>query len=290
MDSGLLLIDKPKGFTSFDVAGKLRKHLGTKRVGHTGTLDPIATGVLPVLFGKACRLSDFAMVADKRYTAAIKLGITTDSYDITGTVISTHSVNIIPEEVKAVMRAFRGRQLQLPPMFSAVKINGQRLYDLARQGKSVERVPREIDIKEIEVISIDGDEIIIDVLCSKGTYIRSLAFDIGERLGCGGTITALRRTMTAGIDISECADLDSVCCEVNQYIIRADRLVSHLPSVNLDAEQAKLFLNGVRLDIARVDISAVKQGDYRVYGGDEFLGIAEARIAENELRGKVVFS
>ena len=178
--NGLILLDKPEGFTSFKAAAVLRRIYGTKRVGHTGTLDPMATGVLPILIGRATRLCSLVLESDKRYTATVRLGITTDSLDITGNVLSESEVNVSDEQLYDALKHFTGEYDQIPPMFSAIKKDGVRLYDLARQGKEVERTPRRIKIHEINLSERNGNEFKIDVLCSKGTYIRSLADDIGR--------------------------------------------------------------------------------------------------------------
>ena len=194
MYNGILIVDKPKDFTSHDVISKLRGILKMRHIGHAGTLDPMATGVLIVLLGKATRASDYLTAEEKVYEASFKLGITTDTQDITGTVIRENPADVSEEAVKECIKSFEGVQKQLPPMYSAVQVNGARLYDLARQGIEVERKAREIEIPSIEYLGRGEEgEYRIRVSCSKGTYIRTLCHDIGEKLGCGGTLTSLRR-------------------------------------------------------------------------------------------------
>ena len=198
MPDGIIIIDKPAGWTSMDVCAKLRGILREKRIGHAGTLDPMATGVLPVFVGHATKAVQFAENGRKEYRAVLKLGTVTDTQDTTGTVLETHPVTVGADEVRAALEHFTGELLQLPPMYSALKVNGQKLYDLARQGKTVERKPRAITVYELELLEQSApDEFALRVVCSKGTYIRTLCHDLGQALGCGGCMAALRRTMAA---------------------------------------------------------------------------------------------
>ena len=211
MPDGILIIDKPTGWTSMDVCAKLRGILREKRIGHAGTLDPMATGVLPVFVGRATKAVQFAENGRKEYRAVLKLGTVTDTQDTTGAVLEAHPVTVGADEVRAALEHFTGELLQLPPMYSALKVNGQKLYDLARQGKTVERKPRAITVYELELLEQSApDEFALRVVCSKGTYIRTLCHDLGQALGCGGCMAALRRTMAAGFRIEEAVTLEDV--------------------------------------------------------------------------------
>lgn len=290
--NGLVLLDKPEGFTSFKAAANLRRIYSTKRVGHTGTLDPLATGVLPILIGRATRLCSLVLEADKRYTATVRLGITTDTLDITGTVLTTKAVSVTDEALKNALNHFLGTYDQLPPMFSAIKKDGVRLYDLARKGVEVERNSRAVTIKEINLLSRDGDEFTIDVLCSKGTYIRSLADDIGTYLGCGATMTRLRRTATAGFNISDCITLEKLEKNPDAYLLSPEKAVEYLPKIELTKAQKTRFLNGAFISLDRVNFSGdtTELDLVRVKFEDEFLGLAEFRKDENAFKPKCIIT
>ena len=207
---GLILLNKPKGITSFSAVSKIKWLAQEKRVGHTGTLDPLATGVLPIFLGRATALSGILLDADKCYTATVKLGTTTDTCYITGTVLAEKEVNVTEEQLRETLEKFKGKISQVPPVYSALKKDGVRLYELARQGKEVEIEPREVEIKALKLVSFEGDTFKIDVECSKGTYIRSLCRDIGEALSCGATMTELIRTYTSGFSIEDTVSLDDL--------------------------------------------------------------------------------
>ena len=200
--NGILLIDKEPGWTSSDVVVKLKGILRERRIGHAGTLDPMATGLLTVFVGRATRAVQFAEHDAKRYLASLHLGVTTDTQDITGNILETKPVQIAEEELENVLRMFRGEIEQIPPMYSAVQVGGRRLYDIARKGGTVERAPRPVTIHELKLLGRDGEDWLLDVRCSKGTYIRTLCHDIGQRLGCGGCMSALRRTEAGGFSVS----------------------------------------------------------------------------------------
>ena len=275
---GIIVIDKPQDFTSFDVVAKMRGILRTRKIGHTGTLDPMATGVLPLLIGRATKACDILPDQRKRYTATFRLGITTDTQDITGNILTQSLVNVVPHEVEAAILSMRGNIMQLPPMYSAIKINGKRLYDLARKGIEVEREARPVVIEEISLLSHSGNDYTIDALCSKGTYIRTLCHDIGQALGCGAVMTSLRRTMAAGITLDRALTIEQVQMimdtgEINEHILSTEALFSCLPSVKLDSKRTRLFQNGVRITITDC------AGRYTVYGPEGFIGIAEADTA-----------
>ncbi len=275
--TGLILLDKPAGFTSFKAAAALRRIYGIKRVGHTGTLDPMATGVLPILIGRATKFCSLVLESDKRYTATVKLGITTDSLDITGTVLNRVTPNVSDEQLKNALLHFCGEYDQIPPMFSAIKKDGVRLYELARQGEEVERTPRRVKIHEINLLERNGDEFVIDVVCSKGTYIRSLADDLGKYLGCGACLTALRRTKTAQFVISQCATLEQIESDPEKFLLPAETAVNYLSEVKLSDGQARRFVNGGEISIERVKlINLPSDGEIlRVKHGDKLLGLAE---------------
>ena len=286
---GLLLINKPKDITSFGVVAKIKWLLHTKRVGHTGTLDPMATGVLPIFVGRSTVLCSHILDADKEYIATVKLGITTDTLDITGNVISQKECSVSREKLLEILNGFLGEQLQVPPMYSALKKDGVRLYDLAREGKEIEREPRKIKIFELELLSYSDDEFKIRVLCSKGTYIRSLADDIGKTLGTGAVLTALQRTKTAGFKIEECVELDSLTPEnINEFIKNPELAVLYYPEINVSLKQAERFSNGGELALERLYFSKeYSNGEiYRVKCKERFLGLGEVDSAKSALKIK----
>ena len=289
---GLLLIDKPQGITSFSAVSAVKRAAKEKRVGHTGTLDPMATGVLPILLGKATALSSIMLDADKRYIATIKLGVATDTCDITGTVLNTGNVSCNNEDVEKALLHFTGEMEQTPPMFSAIKKDGVRLYDLARKGESVEIPSRNITVFSLKLLSqLNSDnEFTVECHVSKGTYIRSLARDIGEYLGCGATLSALCRTKTAGFSISRCVDLDALTSDnISEYILPADTALQYMPRVNVTENQAVRFTNGGQLSFDRVKLEDLSDGTiYRVYCKDEFLGLGFTDCENRQLSIKCV--
>lgn len=258
--SGILCIDKPSGFTSFDVVAKMRGISHTRKIGHAGTLDPMATGVLPLFFGRATKAADMLPCQDKRYTAEFRLGITTDTQDITGTVISESEVTSDAAQVRRAAASFVGDIMQRPPMYSAVRVGGKRLYELARKGIEIERETRPVTIYSLDFLSCDErtHTYKIDVCCSKGTYIRTLAADIGELLGCGATLTSLRRTEAAGFALSDCVTLEAAASLAKSggfeaALLPVSEAFKSLPQARLTEKQTRMFLNGVRLDSARVE-------------------------------------
>lgn len=288
--NGLILLDKPKGFTSFKAVAALRRIYGVKRAGHTGTLDPMATGVLPIFLGRATRLCSLVLESDKRYTTTVRLGLVTDTLDITGEVLKQVTVSVSDQQLSEAIKHFTCEYDQVPPMFSAIKKDGVRLYDLARQGVDVERQPRRICIKEINLLWRKENEFCIDVLCSKGTYIRSLVDDIGRFLGCGAVLTDLRRTKTAQFEITECATLEQIEQEPQKYLLSAERAVDYLQRVEISENQAKRFLNGAALDINRVKLvePPLNSELFRVVNQNEFLGLAEYNDQAKELSVKFI--
>lgn len=294
---GILIIDKPEGFTSFDVVAKMRGMLRTRKVGHAGTLDPMATGVLPILVERGTKCCDILPCQDKRYTATLKLGVLTDTLDSTGTVLETRPVSVTKEQVEAVLKEFVGEIEQVPPMYSAIQINGQRLYDLARKGIEVERPARNITIYHCDLLGegAEENEYIIDVACSKGTYIRTLCGDIGEKLGCGATMTALRRTEAAGFALSESVTLEEASAlakedRLTEKILPVETVFRSLKAVKLSEKQTKMYRNGVRLDSTRVAGKPESGEDLRVYGHDgTFIGVGYVN-EEGELCSKQLFA
>lgn len=290
---GLILLDKPEGITSFSAVSAIKRRADEKRVGHTGTLDPMATGVLPILLGRATALSSLLLDADKRYTARVKLGITTDTDDITGNVISEKEVNITPDELEQALASFVGVIKQRPPMYSAIKRDGVRFYELARKGKEVEVPEREIEIFEIKLLKPLVDSIFeIEVHASKGTYIRSLARDIGEHLGCGATLTALRRTYASGFDIESCIRLDDIDDKgISKYLLNEELAVSHLREIKVTEKQAVRFCNGGQLGFERLKIKDICDNElFRIKLGEKFLGIGFADIEKSQIGIKCIIN
>ena len=270
--NGIVIVDKPQGWTSQDVTARLRRVFNTRRIGHGGTLDPMATGVLPVFVGRATRGVEFFEHAEKTYETVLRLGLTTDTEDITGTVLTEGEVNITYEQVDAVLARFRGEILQVPPMYSALKVNGQKLCDLARKGKEVERKPRPITIHELSLLETGENTLRLRVRCSKGTYIRTLCKDIGEALGCGGCMEALRRITAGEYTIQESVPLQTLLDtqEPEKYLRNVDTMFRNYPEVTLTANQEKRCRNGNSFTLSIAD------GTYRAYSKDgEFLMLAK---------------
>lgn len=287
--NGLILLNKPFGETSFFSASKLRKIYGTKRVGHTGTLDPMATGVLPVLIGRATRLSNYLINADKRYTAKIKFGISTDTLDITGSIISTAECNIKKEQLEEILPKFRGIINQVPPMYSAIKKDGVRLYELARKGIETERPERSVEIKSIEILrQTEKNEFLVDVLCSKGTYIRSLAEDLGKALGVGACLTALTRTETAGFKLEDCLSFEEISKNPEASLLPADKAIGQFSNVYVTENQKNRFLHGGELSLERLTVPYSEHDFYKVYYKDLFLGLAEKK--DDSLKVKCIIT
>lgn len=290
--TGIICINKPKDITSFGVVSKVRGITREKKAGHTGTLDPMATGVLPVLLGGATRFLNYLPESDKGYRATFILGKTTDTLDITGNVTGEYQVSVSRGDVEKALDDFRGEIEQLPPMYSAVSVDGKRLYQLARQGIEVERQPRKVEIKKLDLLSSDDNEYVIDVVCSKGTYIRSLIDDIGRKLGCGAVMTSLVRTMAMGFTLDDCVSLDKLQ-ELkdsgegfSSVLINIEKMFSTLESVTVSLPQAKRFSNGGGLSADRIR-KKLTEKTYRVYSPDkEFLGLGEYRENSGELAVK----
>ena len=291
---GLLLLNKPKGITSFSAVSSVKRNACQKRVGHTGTLDPMATGVLPVLLGRATALSSLLLDADKRYIAKIKLGVTTDTEDITGKVLTENKVNITPQQLEDALAHFTGKISQRPPMYSALKKDGVRLYDLARKGQVVQIPEREIEIFSIKLLSpLDTQNCFtVETHVSKGTYIRSLARDIGEYLGCGATLAELKRTYAAGFDIESCVDLEKINPQnIGEYVLNEETAVKHLREVYITPNQAVRFCNGGQLDFDRLHIENILENElFRVKCNGEFLGVGFADIPNKRMCIKCIIN
>lgn len=294
--TGIICLNKPQGITSFLAVAKARRLVGEKKAGHTGTLDPMATGVLPIMFGGATRFLELLPTSNKRYTAKFKLGITTDTLDITGTVKSECNVVSTKQDVLDSLNSFRGDIMQLPPMYSAVSKDGVRLYELARKGIEIEREKREITIYHLELISSDeqNNEYEIDVECSAGTYIRTLIADIGEMLGCGAVMTQLCRTSANGFSLEDCVTLEELeiivrDSKLGSVINNVDTTLSSYNELVVTQAQAKRFANGGALSTDRIG-KCKAQGLYRVYSPEkQFLGIGEIKDGSDELSVKRVF-
>ena len=270
--NGIVIVDKPQEWTSQDVTARLRRVFNTRRIGHGGTLDPMATGVLPVFVGRATRGVEFFEHAEKCYETVLKPGITTDTEDITGTVLTEQEAYITAEMVEAVLPRFRGEILQVPPMYSALKVNGQKLYELARKGKEVERKPRPITIHELEFLGMDTEGIRLRVRCSKGTYIRTLCKDIGDALGCGGCMAALRRVQAGEYTAAEAVPLEELLNaeDPQRYLRPVDSMFRNHPAVTLTPKQEQRCRNGNAFSLKLED------GTYRAYGENgEFLALSK---------------
>ena len=269
--NGIVIVDKPQEWTSQDVTARLRRVFNTRRIGHGGTLDPMATGVLPVFVGRATRGVEFFEHAEKTYETVLRLGITTDTEDIFGTVLTEQDAFVTGTMLEEVLETFRGEILQVPPMYSALKINGQKLVDLARKGKEVERQPRPVTIHELTLLGMEAEGIRLRVRCSKGTYIRTLCKDIGEALGCGGCMAALRRVSAGAYTIAEAVPLQELLetTEPEKYLRPVDSMFTQHPAVTLTEKQETRCRNGNSFSVKMED------GTYRAYGKDgEFLMLA----------------
>ena len=273
--NGILLVDKPEGWTSMDVCAKLRGVFHEKRIGHSGTLDPMATGLLVVFLGRATRAVEFAEADSKEYIARLRLGITTDTQDTSGNVLSEKEHNVTDEALLKAINKFIGPISQIPPMYSAIKIGGKKLYEIARKGDTVERKARDIVIHSLDFLGWEDGDAVLRVCCSKGTYIRTLCHDIGEELGCGGCMSYLRRTAAGEFNISEAKSLEEIIAigergEGESLMLPVDKLFGAYPVLKLNARQEKLFRNGVRFSING------EEKDYRVYSSTgDFIALAK---------------
>ena len=276
--NGILLIDKEAGWTSNDVVVKLKGILHERRIGHSGTLDPMATGLLVVFVGRATRAVSFAEQDRKRYLASLRLGITTDTQDTTGNILESRPVQSGEEEIRALLPRFRGQQKQIPPMYSAIRVKGRRLYDIARKGGEVERAPRDITIHELELLGREGEDYLLSVRCSKGTYIRTLCHDMGAALGCGGCMSALRRIEAGAFSVRDAITIGEAqrladAGKIAERLLPVDSLFAAYPACTASDGEERKIRCGSEYPIDLPD------GDYRVYdeaGSFLMLGRAEA--------------
>ncbi len=287
---GIFCLDKPAGMTSFACCAAMRRLLKEKKVGHAGTLDPMATGVLPILVGRAAKALELLPIQEKRYTAGVRFSLTSDTLDIWGQCSPTGAPFPSRAEVEEALPAFRGEILQIPPMMSALKRDGVRLYELARQGIEVERAPRPVNIKSLRVLAYDEPAglLTLDVACSKGTYIRTLCDDLGHMLGCGAVMASLQRTMAAGYSLDACVSLEeaqrlAAAGGLSDRLLPVESAFGALPAVRVSGAQARRFQNGGALDLDRVD--GLVAGRVRVYSPDGlFLGLGEPTDGELRVR------
>lgn len=293
---GVICVNKPRDFTSFDVIAKMRGILKMKRLGHAGTLDPMATGVLPVFAGRATKACDILPDHDKTYEAGFRFGITTDTQDVTGTVINERSAKVTAEQLEMALESFRGEIMQVPPMYSAVSVGGKRLYELARKGIEVEREARPITVYSLELKEFDGSVQCgtLKISCSKGTYIRTLINDIGEALGCGGIMTSLVRTSACGFTLEDCVTLEQLQAAADsadgftRFVKPIESVFADLPTVRLSSAQERMYRNGVKLDLKRIRTDGNGER-VSVYGESGFIGTALADIKNGVLRAEKTF-
>ena len=294
---GVLNIRKEKGFTSFDVVAKLRGILHMKKIGHTGTLDPEAEGVLPVVLGKATKLVDLLTDKQKTYEALMHLGLETDTQDMTGTVLCEKTVEVSEEEVEAVIRGFVGEYKQIPPMYSALKVDGKKLYELAREGKTVERKARTVHFYEIDIKEINLPYVRFSVTCSKGTYIRTLCHDIGQKLGCGACMEKLTRTKVSRFEIKDSLTLAQIEVlkkedRLSEILVPIDQMFANYPSIIVSGEAARLAYNGngIKDRDVRKDENILDEAYVRVYDDvEDFIGVYQYHEKEREYRIRKMF-
>lgn len=281
--NGILLVDKPADWTSNDVVIKLKGVLHERRIGHSGTLDPMATGLLVVFVGRATRAVEFAEAHDKRYIAGLRLGLVTDTQDISGTVLESRDADVSAAELRPALARFIGEQEQVPPMYSAIKVNGRRLYDIARSGGEVERKARKIKISRIDIVGRKNGDYLLDISCSKGTYIRALCNDIGAALGCGGCMSSLRRVAAGEFSVDSAHTLEEVIAaaeegEAESLLLPIDSLFKSLPTFEVDEPREKRIRNG-----SEIKTPYLSDGEYRVYSkSGEFLMLG--RVKDGKMR------
>lgn len=283
--SGILLVDKPQGFTSHDVVGKIRRLYNTKRVGHTGTLDPLATGLLVVFVGRAAKAAEYLCADNKRYIAGLKLGLTTDTEDITGKILSTSDAIPTESELARAVKAFTGDIIQVPPMYSALKVNGQKLVDLARRNITLEREGREIHIENISYERVSEREYTLDVSCSKGTYIRTLCADIGKTLSCGGVMSSLRRLEAGGFSLERAYTLEQLESMEQQerydLLMPTEMLFSDCAAVELPEFYERLCRNGAEIYQKKLGTHFENGEKVRICGKNGFFALGEVREYED---------
>ncbi len=281
--NGILLVDKPADWTSNDVVVKLKGVLHERRIGHSGTLDPMATGLLVVFVGRATRAVEFAEAHDKRYIAGLRLGLVTDTQDISGTVLESRDADVSAAGLRPALARFIGEQEQVPPMYSAIKVNGRRLYDIARSGGEVERKARKIKISRIDIVGRKNGDYLLDISCSKGTYIRALCNDIGAALGCGGCMSSLRRVAAGEFSVDSAHTLEEVIAaaeegEAESLLLPVDSLFKSLPTFEADEPREKRIRNG-----SEIKTPYLSDGEYRVYSkSGEFLMLG--RVKDGKMR------
>ena len=286
--NGILLVDKPRDWTSFDVAAKLRGLSKTRRIGHSGTLDPMATGLLVMFLGRATRAVPYAEEHDKRYIASLRPGLVTDTQDITGNILENNACSVTAEELEEALRAFRGEIEQIPPMYSAIRVNGRRLYEIARRGGEVERKARAVTIRSLELLGRDENgDFSLDIRCSKGTYVRTLCHDVGQRLGCGACLSALRRLEVGGFSVEDAHTMDELIAaadsgELESLLLGVDALFPELRHVRVDAESEKKLRCGSCAPTEETD------GRVLVYGSEGAL-LALGQIRDGVLSSEKNF-
>ena len=291
---GVLIVNKPEGPTSHDIVNKVRRLYSTKKVGHTGTLDPMATGVLVVLIGRAAKACEYSLSDRKRYTATLRLGIETDTEDTTGNILKEYSVSATESDVKAVLSSFKGKIKQIPPMYSALKVGGKKLCDIAREGGVVEREAREIEVYDISVSHIDGNDYKLVVECSAGTYIRTLCADIGKALGCGGAMASLERSAACGFSITDAhtiEEIEALAYEERLALLRpVEEIFFEIGAVKLPAFYERLFRSGCEIYLKKAKLPEVPAGTrLRVLDSSgEFFALGEVREYENGLAIKSI--
>lgn len=292
MLSGVVIIDKPEGVTSFDVVARVRRALGVKKAGHTGTLDPLATGVLPVLVGRAVKASDYMLSSDKHYEATLLLGVSTDTEDVTGNVVDTSESIPTEQDVLAKAREFVGEQYQIPPMYSALKVGGKKLCDLAREGKEIEREPRKITVYSLGVKRLSEREYTLDVVCSKGTYIRTLCADIGRALGCFGTMKTLRRMSSGGFGADDAIPLDEFLGMSDESrkaaLIPTEKIFERYKKVTLPDFFSRLAHSGLEIYLHKIGVRAECGELIRLCDGNGFFALGEVREYETGLAIKPI--
>lgn len=288
--SGIIIIDKPTGITSHNCISKLRYLLKQRKIGHCGTLDPMASGILPIMIGSAVKASEYLMDHDKRYFAGIKLGVSTDTQDITGNILSQHGGKLPSfDEFSKAAKSFEGEIMQVPPMYSALKVDGVKLYDLAREGVTIERKARKVNIYSCQPVEQDG-EFFLDVSCSKGTYIRTLCADIGEKLGCGACMSSLRRTEVDVFKTEDAIvfdDLNNMTPEeILSHLIPTEKMFMHLPEARMDQFFNRLYYHGEKIRLGKLKGIYGEVGDlFRVYDDNGFYSLGEI----TEIDGKKYF-
>lgn len=295
--NGIICINKPAGWTSFDVVAKVRGMAQTKKVGHAGTLDPMATGVLPLFLGNATKACDMMPNEDKGYLAECRFGMTTDTLDITGTVLTQQSSHLTEQDILKKLPEFTGEILQIPPMFSAIQVNGRRLYDLARSGEEIEREARSVQIHKLALLDFypQTQTAKFEIICSKGTYIRTLCSDLGTMLGTGAVLTSLQRHIAGNFTLNDCYTLEQLQQMVDgnhleKSLLPVEKLFEAYPEIKLNPVQSNKFKNGVKLDLNRVFYQN-KSGLHKVFDQDHiFLGLASLNLEKMELKIEKMFA